>query len=171
MNKRSRILAVVVALLIVGVSVGLLALFRIQQAGEFSQPHEVRARGGASYVVRLLEADVGQVDTGYVLIVYLRLENPHPFSITLRREWFGLIDRQRRYYAPSASGTQTELITMPAHGVLAGEMLSFTVPNNALGGRVELLAGQNHTIVVKDRTPFTARLRDGEFRSFRRQSW
>ena len=166
-----RILVVVVALLIAGVGIALWALFRLQQAWEFSQPHDVRSRGGVTYVVRLLEADVGKADTNYLLILYLRFENPGPDSITLRREWFGIIDRHRKFYPPSVSGTQTELITVPAHGVSDREMLSYTVPDKVLAGRVELVAGQNHTILVKDRAPFNVPLRDGEFCSFRRQSW
>jgi hypothetical protein len=170
-SKRTGILAAVAALLIVGVSVVLLALFRLEQAREFSRPNEVRARGGVDYVLRLLEVQVGKVATGYVLIVYIRLENPNSYSVTLRREWFGLIDRRRKFYPPSVSGTQSELITIPARGVLSREMLSFTVPETILAGRVALVAGPNQAILVKDRTPFDARLRDGEFRSFRRQNW
>jgi hypothetical protein len=131
----------------------------------------VRTREGVNYVVRLMEVDVGKTETGCVLILYIRLENPNPFKITLRREGFGLIDRRRRFYPPSVSPTQSELITLPAHGVLNREMLSFTVPDNTLAGRVELVLGQGYSILVKDRTPFDAQLRDGEFRSFRRQSW
>ena len=171
MSKRTGIFVAAAALAIAGVSVALLALFRIQQAREFSQPHEVRARGGVSYVVQLLEADVGKTETGYVLILYIRLQNPNPASVTLRRQWFGIVDRHRRVYAPSISGTQSELITLPAHGVSEKEMLSFAVPDNVLAGRVELVAGQNHTILVKDRMPFDRQLRDGEFCSFHRQSW
>ncbi|HUJ72370.1 MAG TPA: hypothetical protein VLZ30_09000 [Verrucomicrobiae bacterium] len=170
MNKRSRILAVVVVLAIVGVGIGLLALFRIQQAREFSEPHQMR-RGGTNSVVRLVEADIGKTDVGYILIVYMRLENPNPFDIALPREWFELVDRRGKHYAPSVSGTQRELIKLPANGVLPREMLSFTIPDDSLEGMLVLVAGQNYKIWVKDRTPFNGRLRDGEFRSFRRQSW
>ncbi|HUI08499.1 MAG TPA: hypothetical protein VL486_15970 [Verrucomicrobiae bacterium] len=170
MSKRSWILAVVVVLVIVGVGIGLLALFRIEQAREFSAPHQVR-RGGTNYVVRLREAVVGKADIGYVLMVYVQLENPNSFDVALPRRVFLLVDHHRRYYAPSISGTQGELIKLPAGGVLRREMLSFTIPENALGGRLMLVAGQNYAVLVKDRTPFTAHLRDGEFQSFRRQGW
>ena len=171
MNKRNRILAAAVVLVIVGVGIGLLVLFRIQQAREFSEPHEVRTHGGTNYVVRLLEAQVGKADPGYVLIVYVRLENPNPFDVLLRREKFVLVDHHRKYYMPSISGTQRELIKLPANGVLDREMLSFVVPDDALAGGMALVAGQNYTILVKDRTPFDVRLRDGEFRAFHRLSW
>ena len=171
MNKRNRILVAAVALLIVGVSVGLFVLFRVQQTREFSQPHQVRTRGGTNYVVRLLEAAVGKADAGYVLIVYIRLENSNPFDITLHREGFMLVDGNKKYYMPSTSGTQRELIRLHANSVQEREMLSFTVPDDTLAGGIRLVVGQNDPVVVKDRTPFNVRLRDGEFLSFRRYSW
>ncbi len=171
MNKRNQILVAVIALVITGVSVGLLALFRVQQAREFSQPQSVQTRSGTNYVVQLLEAVVGKADTGCVLILYIRLENSNPFDLTLQRNWFVLMDRHRKYYLPSTTGTQVELIKLPANGVLEREMLSFTVPDDTFTGGVALMVGQNYMILVKDRTPFNVRLRSDEFRSFRRRTW
>jgi hypothetical protein len=171
-NKRMIVLVAAVALAIVGVSSGLLALFRLQQAREFGEPHQVRSRGGSTnYVVRLLETVVGKTESGYVLIVYVRLENSNSFDIDLHRDWFVLVDRHRKYYSPSISGTQGESIKVLADSVLQREMLSFTVPNDTLAGGIALVIGQNYTVLIKDRSPFRERLSDGEFRSFRRHRW
>jgi hypothetical protein len=68
-------------------------------------------------------------------------------------------------------GTQTELIKLPANGVLDWEMFSFTVPDDAFADRVALLVGQNYMVLVKNNDPFEAHLQNGEFRSFRRRNW
>jgi hypothetical protein len=172
-SKQKRILAVLVPLIIMGgVGVGLLALFRVQQANEFSRPHSIVTPDGTNYVLRLLEAAVGKTDTGCVLIVYLRLENLNPFNLTLERRSFFLADRYRMRYRPSTMGTANELIKLPASGVLEREMLSFTVPEDVFMGRVALLiSDRRNRIMIKDETPFLVKLRDGEFRSFRRSSW
>ena len=170
MSGRNLILVVVVALVIVSVSVGLLALFRLQQAKEFSEPHGVQTSGGMSYMVRLVEATVGKTDTGCALIVYVRLDNPNPFDITLRRAEFILVDHRRNRYLPSTTGTQSELIKLPADSVSNREMLSFTLPDDAFTGWVVLVIGQDR-MLIKDGVPFNVRLRNGEFRSFRRRSW
>jgi hypothetical protein len=171
-SRQNRILAaMMVALLIAGVGVGLLALFRVQQAKEFSRPRQVQTRDATNYVVRLLEAAVGRSDTGCVLILYMQLENPNSFEVTLYRKWFVLIDHDKIRYLPSMRGTQSELIKLPANGVLEKEMLSFTVPDDTFASRVTLMVDQKYRILVKDEIPFNVRLRNGEFRSFRRRSW
>ena len=156
--------------MIVGVSVGVLALFRVQQAKEFSLPRPLQTMDGTNYVLRLQEITVGKTDTGYVMIVYVRLENPNPFSVTLDRLSF-VLSAQRRHYLPSITGTQTELIKLPAQGVLEREMFSFSVPENAFRRRVALLIDYKYRILIKDDVPFDGRLRPGDFRSFRRRSW
>jgi len=170
-SRRIQILVAAVAVAIIGVSLGLLALLRIREAREFSRPLKVQTYGGTNYLVQLTEAVVGKTDTGCVLIVYLRLQNPNYYDVTLSRNWFILIDRDKDYYLPSTTGTQTELITLPANGVLNGEMLSFTVPDDAFAGAVALMVGRNYLVLVKDPKPFEMHLRNGEFRSFRRRSW
>jgi len=112
------------------VSLGLLAMLRVQEAKEFRQPHSVETYGGTNYIVQLTEAAVGKTETGCVLIIYLRLENRNPYDVTLNRNWFVLVDQDKDYYLPSTTGTQTELIKLPANGVLDREMLSFTVPDD-----------------------------------------
>lgn len=171
MSRRIQISVTLVATITIGVSLGLLAMLRIRESKEFREPHPVRTYGGTNYVVQLTEVAVGKGETGSVLIVYLRLQNPNAYEVTLHRNWFVLIDRDKDYFLPSTMGLQTELIKLPANGVLDREMLSFTVPDDAFLGRVALLVGQNYMVLVKNDGPFEAHLRNGEFRSFRRRSW
>jgi hypothetical protein len=171
MSRQIRMLAVVLALAIAGVGVGLLALFRVQQAKDFSQPYRVQTAEGTNYVVQLLETVVGKTGTDCVLIVYMKLENPNSFEVVLDRDAFFLIDRNRVRHLPSTTGTQDELIKLPANGVLEKEMLSFTVPEDTFAGRIALRVGRDHRVMIKDQTPFDVRLGSDEFRSFRRRSW
>ncbi|MGD1019248.1 MAG: hypothetical protein ABSA12_08000 [Verrucomicrobiia bacterium] len=171
MNRHMQKLVAVLALVVMGASFGLLALLRVREAKEFRRPHPVQTYGGTNYVVRLTEVVVGKTETGCVLIVYLRLENPNPYDVTLNRNWFVLMDHAKNYYLPSTTGTQTELIKMPANGVLDREMLSFTVVDDAFAGAVALLVGREYMVLLKDEEPFDARLRNGEFRSFQRRHW
>jgi hypothetical protein len=170
-SRRVQNLVAVIALVVIGVSLGLLAMLRVQEAKASHRPHPVQTYGGTNYVVRLTDVVVGKTETGCVLIVYLRLENPNPYDVTLSRNWFVLMDRAKDYYLPSTTGTQTELIKLPANGVLDREMLSFTVADDTFAGAVALLVGRNHMVLVKDEAPFDVRLRNGEFRSFQRRHW
>ncbi|MGO9245849.1 MAG: hypothetical protein ACLPT4_07235 [Verrucomicrobiia bacterium] len=171
MNRRIQKLVAVVALVVIGVSFGLLALLRVQEAKDFRRPYPVQTYGGTNYIVQLTEVVVGKTETGCVLIVYLRLENPNPYDVTLSRRWFVLADHAKDYYLPSTTGTQTELIKLPAKGVLDREMFSFTVPDDTFVGAVALLVGREYMVLLKDEEPFEARLRNGEFRSFQRRHW
>ena len=171
MNRHIQKLVAVIALVVIGVSFGLLAVLRVQEAREFHRPHPVRTYGGTNYVVQLTEVVVGKTDTGCVLIVYLRLRNPNPYDVTLHRNWFVLMDHAKDYYLPSTTGTQTELITLPANGVLDREMLSFSVADDTFAGAVALLAGREYMVLLKDEEPFKMRLRNGEFRSFQHRHW
>jgi hypothetical protein len=121
--------------------------------------------------VQLLETTVGKTDNGYLLLVAARLENPNPFDVTLRREWFVLVDEEKNYYQPSTTGTQTALILLPANGVLEKETLSFAVPDSALRGAVGLMVGRNYWVMIKDNRPFDRALQRDEFVSFRRRTW
>jgi hypothetical protein len=170
-NRRIQKLVAVIALVVIGVSIGLLALLRVQEAKEFHRPHPVRTYGGTNYVVQLTEVVVGKTETGSVLIVYLRLKNPNPYDVTLNRNWFVLADHDKDYYLPSTTGTQTELIKLPANGVLDREMLSFTVPDDTFAGAVAIMVGREYMVLLKDEEPYEMRLRNGEFRSFQRRQW
>src|SRR5271167_1332313 len=108
----------VVAFAIIGAGLGVIAMLRIQEAKEFSQPHQVQTDGGTNYVVQLTEAAVGKTTVGCVLILYLRLENPNSFDVTLGRNSFILVGHDTDHYRPSTMGTQAELIKIPANGVL-----------------------------------------------------
>ena len=165
----SRVAVVTVAM--IGAGLGLMAMLRFHEAKEFSQPHQVQTDSGTNYVVQLTEAAVGKTKTGCILILYLRLENPNPFDVTLGRNWFTLVGHDKDHYLASTTGTQVELIKLPANSVLDREMLSFTVPDDAFAGSMALMVGRNYILLVKDQKPFEVRLRDGNFRSFRRHSW
>ena len=83
-------------------------------------------------MVQLTEAVVRKSETGCVLTVYLRLQNPNAYDVTLDRDWFVLvIDRDKDYFLPATIDTQTKLIKLPANGVLDRELLSFVVPDDA----------------------------------------
>jgi hypothetical protein len=170
---QSRVVLVVIAM--IGAGFGLMAMLRIQEAKEFSQPHQMQTDGGTNYVIQLTEAVVGKTKTGCILMLYLRLENPNPFDVTLGRNWFILVGHSDGHdidqYRLSATGTQPDLIKLPANGVLDREMLSFTVPDDAFADSVALRVGRSGLLLVKDPKSFKVRLRDGEFRSFRRRRW
>ena len=69
MNRRLQKLLAVIALVVIGVSIGLLGLLRVQEAKEFHRPHPVQTYGGTNYVVQLTEVAVGKTETGCVMIV------------------------------------------------------------------------------------------------------
>jgi len=171
MNRRFQYLVGAIVLVVIGMSLGLLAMLRVQEAKEFHRRHPVQTYGRTNYVVQLTDVVVGRAETGCVLLVYLRLENPNPYDVTLSRNWFVLVDHAKERYLPSTTGTQTELIKLPANGVLDREMLSFTVADDTFAGTVALLVGRNEMLLIKDATPFEAPLRNGEFRSFQRRHW
>ena len=148
-------------------SLGTLAWLRLRDAREFAVPCEVHTYGGTNYTVQLLEAAVGRVDTGCVVIVYARLANPNPFPVTLKREWFVLMDHEKEYYEP----TQLGVIQLPASGVVEKEEFSFMVTDAALDGLIALKIGQQYFVTVKSPTPFRRQLSQGKFYSFRQRDW
>jgi len=170
-NPSLRYLVGAIALVVIGVSLGLLAMLRVQEAKEFHRRLPMQTYGGTNYVVQFSEVVVGRAGTGCLLLVYLRLENPNPYDVTLNRNWFVLVDHARHNYLPSTAGTQSELIKLPANGVLDRETLSFTVADDAFAGTVSLRMGTNKMLLIKDAAPFAAPLRIGEFRSFQRRHW
>jgi hypothetical protein len=170
-NRHIQKFVAVIALVVIGVSVGLLAVLRVQEAKEFHRPHPVQTYGGTNYIVQLTEVVVGKTETGCVLIVYLRLRNPNPYDVTLSRNWFVLMDHAKDYYLPSTTGTQTELIKLPANGVLDREMLSFTVADDTFAVAVALMVGRQYMVLLKDEDPYEMRLHNGEFHSFQRRQW
>jgi len=122
-------------------------------------------------VVHLLETTVGRVETGYVVIVYARLENPNPTELTLRREWFELADLDGDHCRPMTGGTQAPLIKLPANGVLEKEALSYVVNERALSGALALKIGQDYSVFINEGKPWTRRLPVGQFVTFRSQDW
>ena len=109
---------------------------RVNEARQFSQSYQVQSYTGTNYVVKLLETTVGKVETGHVVIVYARFENPNPTEVVLKREWFVLVDHDKDYYLPTISGTQTPLIKLPPNGVLEKEALSYAVGDDSFAGTI-----------------------------------
>lgn len=93
-NKWLKIIIGVIVVVNV-ISLSTFAWLRLRDAREFSQPIPVHTYGGTNYIVQLLETAVGRVDTGCMVIVSLRLENPNPFEVVLNREWFVLMDYEK----------------------------------------------------------------------------
>lgn len=171
MSRKLPILVGVAALTIVGVSLGLLAMMRVQEARQFSQSYRVQTSAGTSYGVQLLETTVGKVETGYVVIVYARFENPNPTELVLPREWFALADLGGDDYRPTTDGTQAVLIKLPANGVLEKEALSYVVNERALSGTLALKIGHKYSVVINNGRPWTRRLPVGQFVTFRSRDW
>ena len=171
MNRRLPVVGFVVAAVLIGAGVSVLAWLRIREARAFSAPHEVQTEAGTNYVVQLLEATVGRADNGCVLIVYARMQNPNPFMLVLRRDAFVLLDDNKNSCLPSTSGTQEELIKLPPGGVSDREAFSFIVPEKMFQGAIQWQVGRNDRVTVKDSKPYDAQLRSGQFRTFRRRAW
>jgi hypothetical protein len=171
MNRKLQILVGIAALCIIGASLGLLSVVRVKAARQFSQSCRVQTSAGTNYVVQLLETTVGKVETGYVVIVYARFENPNSAELVLRREWFELADLGGDCYLPATSGTQAPLIKLPANGVLEKEALSYVVNEPALSGALTLKLGHKYFVFINDGKPWTRQLPVGQFVTFRSRDW
>lgn len=171
MNRGLQILVGVVAAVVVAGSLALLGWMRVREAQEFSAPHRVQTYGGTNYIAQLLETSVGGATSGAVVIVYLRVENPNDFELTLDRNWFILVDHDKDYYLPATSGTQQPLIKVAPRGVSEREMLSFTVMEGSFAGTLGLQLGQNYWVLLKGEEPYAAQLRDGQFHTFKSREW
>lgn len=148
-----------------------LATIRVDEARQFSQPYRVKNYAGTNYVVRLVETTVGKVETGLVVIVYVRLENPNPTEITLLRDSFVLVDHDKDYFLPTTTGAQGPLIRLPANGVIDKEALSFAVDDDSFAGVVALMIGHQYFVLVKNEKPWTRHLHEGHFMTFRSRDW
>jgi len=166
MNKWLKI-AIGVIVIVNAISFGTLAWLRMRDAREFLEPCQVHTYGGTNYIVQLLETAVGRVDTGCIVIVSLRLENPNPYEVTLNREWFVLMDHEKEYYEPTTCGT----IHIPAQGVIEREIFGFMVTDEALAGLIAMKIGQQYFITVKSSRPYTQLVGKGQFVSFRQRDW
>jgi hypothetical protein len=171
MNRRRQIVAGIAVLSVVGVSLALVAMTRVSETRQFSQKYRVQTPTGTNFVVQLLETTVGRVETGYVVIVYARLENQEPSALALPRESFVLIDRNGRRFSPVTSGTQLSLINLPGNGVLDKEALSYAVDGNSLTGTLMLEAGPQVYLLIKNSKPWARQLPGGQFVTFRSWSW
>jgi hypothetical protein len=171
MNRRRQMVAVIAVLCVVSASLALVAMTRVSEARRFSQKYRVQTPTGTNFVMQLQEAAVGRVDSGYVVIVYVRFENLDAAALALPRESFVLIDRDGRRFPPATSGTQLSLINLPGNGVLDKEALSYAVDGNSLTGTLTLEAGHQVYLLVKNSKPWARQLPDGQFVTFRSWSW
>jgi hypothetical protein len=161
----------IVAVGVIGISAALLAMMRVKEAREFSQRYRVQTFAGTNYVVQLLETTVGKVETGTVVIVYARFENPNPTELVLQREWFVLADHDKDYFLPVTSGTQSPLIKLPPNGVLDREALSYAVRDDSFAGALALEVGHHYFVLVKNEKPWTQRLDAGKFVTYHSRDW
>jgi hypothetical protein len=168
-NRKLQIAIIVLVLSFVGLSFSLLAVLRVKEARHFSQSHRVQTATGTNYIVQLLETTVGKVETGSVVIVYARFENPNSTELVLSRASFVLIGPSR--FMPVTSGTQTALIKLPPNGVLEKEALSYAVTDDSFAGTLALEVGHDYTVLVKNEKPWTRRLSVGKFVTFRSRDW
>ncbi len=171
MNRKLQIIVGSVALAVSVICLAYLGFSRVESAREFGQSFRVRTFSGANYVVQLLETTVGRVDTGYVVIVYARFENPNPTEVLLKREWFVLADHDKDYYLPTTTGTQTPLIRLPANGVLDKEALSYAVRDDSFVGSLTLEIGYNYFVLLKNDKPWRRRLPAGQFVTYHGRDW
>ena len=171
MNRKLQIIVGAVALAVIGACLTFMAFSRVESARQFGQSYRVQTFTGTNYVVQLLETTVGKVDTGSVVIVYARFENPNPTDLVLKREWFVLADHDKDYYLPTTSGTQTPLIKVPANGVLDKEALSYAVGDDSFDGALALEIGHHYFVLVKNDKPWTRHLGAGQFVTFHSRDW
>jgi hypothetical protein len=122
-------------------------------------------------VIQLLEATVGRIETGQIAMIDVRLENPNPFELVLKRDTFKLTGHGKEWYSPETAGTQAPLIKLPANGVLDKEAFSYAVPDDALAGTLALQIGKQYFVMIKNDRPFGRRLRNGQFVTFRGRHW
>lgn len=159
------------ALAVIVVCGVILVLYRMQETATFGRPHRVQTFGGTNYVARLAETTIGRTDRGRVVIVRLILLNPNAFDIELNRNWFILVDADKDYFLPTTTGEQSDLIRVPAHGVIENELFTYAVDETSFQGALGLLVGHHYMVMLKGIEPYTRELEVGEYRSFRREDW
>lgn len=150
---------------------GVLAWLRVHEAREFSQPHAVRTIGGTNYLAQFVETTLGRSDSNYLVIVQIRVQNPNPFPLRLNRHWFLLVDHDKDYYLPTNGGTQATWFDVPAQGVAERVTFSYAVPADSFAGALAVQLGQYNWVLLKRPSPYTPRLKPGEFVTFRRRDW
>jgi hypothetical protein len=150
-------------------NVWLLAALRLREARQFSQKHRIKTAAGTKYVMQLVETSVGKLETGSLVIVYARFENPNPSDLVLAREMFALAGQGR--FLPVTNGTQVALIKLPANGVLDKEALSYAVGDDSFAGTLALEVGHSEIVLVKNGKPWTQRLPVGQFVTFHSRDW
>jgi len=159
------------AVLVMAICLALLAWLRLGDARQFGQAYKVKTYDGTNYVFQFIETTVGKVETSCVLIVYARIENPNPAPLTLKRDWFVLVDDDKDYFQPVATTGQSSTITIPANGVAEKEALSFVVPDDTLNGMLALNVGHRYFATFKSSKPLSRPLLKGQYVTFRQLNW
>jgi hypothetical protein len=159
------------AVLMIAVCTALLAWLRMGDARQFGKSYSVRTYAGTNYVFQFIETTVGKAETGCVLIVYARIENPNPAPLVLQRDWFVLVDNDKDYFQPVPVAGQSKTITIPAHGITEKEALSFVVPDDTLNGVLALTIGHQYFARIKSDKPMSRPLRKGQYVTFRQVNW
>lgn len=160
-----------VALAIIVISLALLAVLRVKDQYHFQKEYKVQTFNGTNYVIQLSEVTVGKVESGCVVMVYARVQNPNPVELTLKRDWFVLVDANKNYYQPVASGTQSPVIKVPANGVAEKEALSYVVEDGAFEGTAALCVGHRYFTLIKSERPYHPAMKIGEFKMFKTLDW
>lgn len=158
-------------LTLIAVCLAVLGWLRVRETRDFSQPYTVRTYTGTNYIAQLAETTIGRTETGYLVIIQLRLQNPNPAPLRLNRNWFLLVDHDKDYYQPTIAGTQSEWITIPPQGVAERETLTFAVPADSFGGSLAVQLGQNYWVLLKTPKSELPALKPGQFHTFRRRDW
>ncbi len=171
MSRKLQIIVGGAALAGILICLAYMGFSKVKGAREFGQSFKVKTFAGTNYLVRLLETTVGRVDTGYVVIVYARFENPNPTEVLLEREWFVLADHGKNYCLPTTTGTQTALIRLPANGVLDKEALSYAVSDDSFGGSLALEIGHHYFVLLKNDKPWRRQLHAGQFVTYHNRDW
>lgn len=171
MVARKYQLVLAAGLVVLAAGFSLLALRRVRAANNYSQTYSVRTHAGTNYLAQITATTIGRTDTGYLVTLQLRLQNPHPEPLRLSRDWFLLVDHDKDYFQPTTTGAQPAWITIPAHGVAENERFTFAVPADSLDGALAVQLGQNYWIMIKTPDSPVPPLRAGEFISFQRRDW
>ena len=159
------------AVLVIAVCTALLAVLRVENARQFGKSYNVHTYAGTNYVFQFIETTVGKAETGTVLIVYARIENPNPAPLVLQRNWFVLVDHDKDYFQPVLVAGQSKTITIPAHGLAEKEALHFVVPDDTLNGVLALSVGHQYFAKLKSDKPLSQPLHKGQYITFRQINW
>lgn len=167
MNTRRAWLVVFGIVAVLGLVLGGVIWRRNVNARRFGRVYPVRTFTGTNYHVQLLEVTVGKSNTGCVLTVYARFENPNPQALTLQPAWFVLVDHDKDYF----STTTIPPIVLPAGGALDKVGLNYVIPEDSLAGMLALTVGHHYFVLIKSAKAMRQPLVNGQFLMFHQLDW